>query len=227
MKQFGLSVCLLLVAQLAIAETRPYALEVLVFARPEPIHSISEQFPRVAPPGPDESFDFEFALMSNYKNLRELPNYSHVLANEASRIQSQLGGRILFHQRWIYPLTEGQANSPWFRIQGNRGNFTLEGFMRWSIDRFIELDTDLRVTRSGVGIAPDGTALNEVYRLTEFRKMASADVHYLDHPAFGVLIASEPIELAPEPSDPVPSPDAQSALERPHQPLVAESNHRP
>ena len=70
--------------------------------------------------------------------------------------------------------------------------------MRWSIDRFIELDADLRVSRAGVRMAPDGTSIDEVYRLSEFRKMASADVHYLDHPAFGVLIASEAIEQASE-----------------------------
>ena len=44
--------------------------------------------------------------------------------------------------------------------------------------------------------ATDGTPVNEVYVLKEFRKMSSKDIHYLDHPAFGVLIAAEPIELA-------------------------------
>ena len=187
-----------MMASHVVAEVRPYALEVLIFARPEPVHSISELFPTEAPDGPEQHFDFDFALQTNYQNLRALPNYSHVLANEASRIQSQLGGLILFHARWVHPLTEGQANNPWFRIQGLSGNFSLDGYMRWSIDRFIELDADLRVSRAGVRMAPDGTSIDEVYRLSEFRKMASADVHYLDHPAFGVLIASEAIEQASE-----------------------------
>jgi hypothetical protein len=187
-----------LMALPALAEVRPYALEVLIFARPEPIHSISELFPTEAPEAPEQHLDFDFALQSNYQNLRALPNYSHVLANEASRIQSQLGGRIVFHARWVHPLTQGQANNPWFRIQGQSGTFSLDGYMRWSIDRFIELDADLRVRRAGVRTSPDGTAIDAVYRLTEFRKMASVDVHYLDHPAFGVLIASEAIEQASE-----------------------------
>jgi hypothetical protein len=187
-----------LVASQAFAEVRPYALEVLIFARPEPVHSIQERFPTEAPEAPERHLDFDFAVNSNYQNLRALPNYTHVLANEASRIQSQLGGRILFHARWVHPLTKGQANNPWFRIQGQSGAFSLDGYLRWSIDRFIELDADLRVTRAGVRMTPEGTALDAVYQLDEFRKMASVDVHYLDHPAFGVLIASEAIEQASE-----------------------------
>ena len=32
--------------------------------------------------------------------------------------------------------------------------------------------------------------------LQSAQKMSSKDIHYLDHPAFGVLIAAEPVELA-------------------------------
>ena len=175
------------------AEVRPYALEVLVFVRPEPIHSITEVFPATEPK-PPESFDLSFALDSGFKNLKALPNSSRVLGNAALRIQTQLKGQILFHNRWIHPLTKNQRSNPWFRITGVAGrDFQLNGYLRWSIDRFIEVNADLRVTRSGVRQAPDGTSLGEVYRLKEFRKMSSKDIHYLDHPAFGVIIASEQI----------------------------------
>ena len=160
-----------LMTSTAYAEVRPYALEILVFARPEPVQSITEVFPATEPEAP-QSFDL-------------------------LRIQTQLNGEILFHQRWIHPLTENQAENPWFQISGSGSDgFKLNGYLRWSIDRYIELDADLRVTRESVRQATDGTVLNEVYVLKEFRKMSSKDIHYLDHPAFGVLIAAEPIELA-------------------------------
>ena len=41
--------------------------------------------------------------------------------------------------------------------------------------------------------------MDTVYVLREFRKMSSKDVHYLDHPAFGILIAAEPIDLLQDP----------------------------
>jgi len=184
-----------LMTSTAYAEVRPYALEILVFARPEPVQSVTEVFPATEPEAP-QSFDLLFALNSRFKNLRPLPNSSRVLLNSALRIQTQLNGEVLFHQRWIHPLTENQAKNPWFQISGSGFNgFKLNGYLRWSIDRYIELDADLRVTRESVRQATDGTVLNEVYVLKEFRKISSKDIHYLDHPAFGVLIAAEPIEL--------------------------------
>ena len=186
----------LLMTTVAYADVRPYALEVLVFSRPEPVQSITEVFPATEPQAP-ESFDLLFALNSGYKNLTPLPDSSRVLNNSALRIQTQLNGQILFHKRWIHPLTENQQANPWFQISGMADNgFSLNGYLRWSIDRFIEINADLRVTRAGVRQAPDGTPLDEVYVLREFRKMSSKDIHYLDHPAFGVIIAAEPIELA-------------------------------
>ena len=185
-----------LMTSTAYAEVRPYALEILVFARPEPVQSITEVFPATEPEAP-QSFDLLFALNSRFKNLTPLPDSSRVLRNSALRIQTQLNGEILFHQRWIHPLTENQAENPWFQISGSGSDgFKFNGYLRWSIDRYIELDADLRVTRESVRQATDGTVLNEVYVLKEFRKMSSKDIHYLDHPAFGVLIAAEPIELA-------------------------------
>ena len=64
------------------AEVRPYALEVLVFARPEPVQSITEVFPATEP-RPLDSFDLSFALDSGFKNLKALPNSSRILRNAA------------------------------------------------------------------------------------------------------------------------------------------------
>ncbi len=192
------------------AEVRPYALEVLVFARPEPVQSITEVFPATEPK-PPKSFDLSFALDSGFKNLTTLPNSSRTLKNAGLRIQTQLNGQILFHKRWIHPLTKNQRSNPWFRITGVASrDFQLNGYLRWSIDRFIEVNADLRVTRLGVRRAPDGTSLDEVYHLKEFRKMSSDDIHYLDHPAFGVIIASEQIVLAEPQAQPA---DAMSESE--------------
>ena len=206
------SLITILMTAVAHAEVRPYALEVLVFSRPEPVQSITEVFPATEPQAP-ASFDLLFALNSGFKNLTPLPDSSQVLRNSALRIQTQLNGQILFHKRWIHPLTENQQANPWFQITGTADNsFSLNGYLRWSIDRFIEVNADLRVTRAGVRQAPDGTPLDEVYVLSEFRKMSSKDIHYLDHPAFGVIIAAEPIELAEpqaQPADAVSESETQ------------------
>ncbi|MDB9861948.1 peptidoglycan binding protein CsiV [Litorivicinus sp.] len=204
---------LMLSAAITQADTRPYALEVLVFSRAEPVHTITEAFPPEEPVAP-ESFDLLFALDSGYKNLRPVPVYSHALNNAATQILTQTGSRVLFHKRWIHPLTKNQNNNPWFQINGTgRLGETLRGYLRWSIDRYIELDVDLRLTKRDVRMSESGELLPEVYQIREFRKMSSKDIHYLDHPAFGVLIAAEPIVLTDQIQD------AESALETPPQPL--------
>ena len=201
-----------LTTSFAYADIRPYALEVLVFSRPEPVQSITEIFPVTEPEEP-QNFDLQFALDSGFNNLKPLPESSHILRNSALRIQTQLKGQVLFHERWIHPLTKKQLLNPWFRISGmGEDGFSLKGYLRWSIDRFIEVDTDLRVTRTGIRQAPDGTLIDEVYVLREFRKISSKDIHYLDHPAFGVIIAAEPIELAEPQAQPA---NVASELETP------------
>ena len=95
-----------LMTSTAYAEVRPYALEILVFARPEPVQSITEVFPATEPEAP-QSFDLLFALNSRFKNLTPLPDSSRVLRNSALRIQTQLNGEILFHQRWPTVLVAG------------------------------------------------------------------------------------------------------------------------
>ncbi len=185
----------LLIATGAVAESaRPYALEVIVFARSTPSQSIDEVFPSTAPPMLAEGLDFDFALEVALEGLLPLPPESYVLNNSADRLRRQLGADILFHRRWIHPLLPLSDATPWFRLSGlGRDGVRLDGVVRWSIDRFIELDADLRVTRPNERFDLDGTPLDAVYVLQEFRKMASKDIHYLDHPAFGVIIAAEPL----------------------------------
>ena len=211
MRSILFAILILAISPLVLADVRPYALEVLIFARPKPVQSITEAFPESESPAP-QSFDLLLALNSRFKNLTPLPDSSRILKNSALRIQTQMNGQILFHKRWIHPLTSTQSDNPWYQISGAGLNgFKLNGFLRWSIDRFIEVDADLRVTREGMRQTPEGKPVDEVYALREFRKMSSKDIHYLDHPAFGVIIASEMIKL----SDPQAQPaDAVSASER-------------
>ena len=211
MRSILFAILILAISPLVLADVRPYALEVLIFARPKPVQSITEAFPESESPAP-QSFDLLLALNSRFKNLTPLPDSSRILKNSALRIQTQMNGQILFHKRWIHPLIANQSDNPWYQISGASLNgFKLNGFFRWSIDRFIEVDADVRVTREGMRQTPEGKPMDEVYALREFRKMSSKDIHYLDHPAFGVIIASEMIKL----SDPQAQPaDAVSASER-------------
>jgi hypothetical protein len=121
------------------------------------------------------------------------------------------------------------------RIQVARdpGQAALDGTVRVHRARYLHVEADLlyyrpldRDARAPVPPGSDSaglplpdspdTALIELllaeedvatrlFRLTESRRMRSAELHYLDHPLFGMLVEAWPVEL-PEPPPAAPAP---------------------
>lgn len=171
-------------------EPRYYALEVLVFSRPNLVALQDEAWPSTAPAAP-MSLNLVNAARAGYDNLVLLPPGRRTLADAAYQIRMRMNGSVLFHERWIHPLTPNQSANPWFRIDGqSRDGGLLTGFLRWSIDRFIEVDADLRFRWTD-----PLTGQDRVFLLDEFRKFSSKDIHYLDHPAFGVIIQADLVDV--------------------------------
>lgn len=168
---------------------RYYALEVLIFSRPNLVALQDEAWPSEAPAAP-MSLNLVSAAQAGYDNLVLLPTSRKTLSDAAYQIRMRMNGSILFHERWIHPLTPNQAANPWFRVEGEgRDGGRLTGFLRWSIDRFIEVDADLRLA-----FTDPLTQKLRVFQIAEFRKLSSKDIHYLDHPAFGMIIQADPID---------------------------------
>lgn len=75
------------------------------------------------------------------------------------------------------------------QIRGGRDlgfdrGFELDGYVQFSIARFIQADVDLALK-----MVVDGSAEGPITpRLIESRRAKSGDVHYLDHPMFGVIL---------------------------------------
>jgi hypothetical protein len=68
----------------------------------------------------------------------------------------------------------------------------LAGSVTLSLGRFLHVNTNL------VLIRPDGTGSA---RLQAHRRMRSNEIHYLDHPRFGIIVLVTPVPDAPEPSE--------------------------
>ena len=123
------------------------------------------------------------------------------------------------------------------RVARDPGQAALDGTVRVHRARYLHVQADLLYYRpmdsdagapvpAGGGSAqapladsPD-TALIEqllaeedvatrLFRLTESRRMRSAELHYLDHPLFGMLVEAWPVEL-PEEAPPPAAPLAES-----------------
>lgn len=87
----------------------------------------------------------------------------------------------------------------------------LDGTIRLRRGRYLHVDADLvyyrppSVTRvAGAGLEPS------LFRLTESRRMRSSELHFLDHPMFGMLVEVRPYERAETASTP-PDPATQTS----------------
>ncbi len=108
------------------------------------------------------------------------------LAGSAARLEKDGQYRVLFHQRWVQPM-DVKSGVKARRITGNsRGGGTeLDGLVKVYLSRYLHADVQL-VLKDGP--ATGGVAGAAVYRIDEQRRVKSQEVHYYDHPRFGVLL---------------------------------------
>lgn len=98
---------------------------------------------------------------------------------------------------------------------------SLDGTIKLHLGRYLHLETDLLYRSSQPPAAPavNNTflmSINEIkppqtlFRMRQTRRLRSGELHYLDHPMFGMLILITPYEL-PLPPEPEPQPTPELA----------------
>jgi hypothetical protein len=184
-----------------------YQVEVIVFARDsgdseDSLRSSSElQYPvRTVPLGAE----------GGNGPFQALPASSLQLKREADAL-TQRRMRVLTHQAWLWPgVAPGQAIP--VAISGGRQNGAhreLEGYIAMSAGHFLQIDTQLWLSRfggDGAGALPlppvPGTvpasdeassAASRIFLLREQRRMRSGELHYFDHSRLGLLVQVTPV----------------------------------
>lgn len=128
--------------------------------------------------------------------------------------------RVLFHAVWRQPVLNKVQASAILVSGGDRYGLhsELEGslLISYNINR---VDIDARLWRNSFNVVSDqewnlplapftnedlvddedsfGLLIDQVYPMLETRQMISNELHYLDHPALGLLIEVRPYELPP------------------------------
>jgi hypothetical protein len=212
-------------ALLTAAEPRWFDLELLVFTRTGP-PSGNELWPQ--DPGlPDTA-----AAVPPARGTAPLR-----LTAAADRLRRQPGYSVLLHTAWRQP-TGSRSRAPWVRLAdapGGASATTLDGMARLSVSRYLHLDLDLVLIRelalparapetgtvaiplagpdAAVPAPPEGalTYVRQPFRLVDSRRMRSDEVHYIDHPVFGVLALATAYQ-PPQPAAPE-APTAAPATE--------------
>jgi hypothetical protein len=123
------------------------------------------------------------------------------LNNEYRKLTSVSAYRTLLHAGWVQPgLPEDQAKPFDLTLLGvanPRGN------VRVYLSRFLHVSLDISYEDTTAAAAPTaeppGNELREValpprYRLVTERQTRSGELHYFDHPVFGVLVKVTPVQ---------------------------------
>jgi hypothetical protein len=201
------ALCLLLLASAPAPAQVPdaawYEVEVIVF-RNRSLQADGEQWP-VREPLPEAGIS-RAAVGSD---LQELAPGEYALDNIASALQRSGSYEVLLHKAWREPAGDRNTAIP-YPVPHSRdgaGN-VLGGTIRLVRERFLHLDVDITAGPSQTVSDRDGTSAGPyfdapVYRLNQARRVRSGELHYFDHPYFGVIAQVVPYS-PPLPELPVP-----------------------
>lgn len=134
--------------------------------------------------GPDASRDSDRSV-----RWRGLPWAEFQLKNEFARLRRSRDFRPLLHLGWTQAALDSDA-AGWVSVRGGADDGSrIDGRARLTVNRYLNLRLEL-----DAAIPEKGE-----FRLAQSRRMKSGELHYFDHPEFGVLV-----EIIPEPKNPEP-----------------------
>jgi hypothetical protein len=149
----------------------------------------------VVPPQPVDPLA---AQLAEALRIRPLKPEELKLGNEFTKLRASAAYRPLVHAGWVQPgLPEADAEPFDFKMLGL---LNPRGTVRVHLSRFLHITLDLTYQADGT-LAPGVTAadgLDELvlaprYHLVAERNARSNELHYFDHPAFGVLVRVTPL----------------------------------
>jgi hypothetical protein len=190
----------LLSSAAAHAEDTWYSVEIIVFAHAKESYLASESWKQdlvqpqftgakvLTPAGSAGSKAFQAVDPSRYR-----------LQGEWSRLQSSGEYRPLLHTAWLQPgLPREQAVGVILEsgvaTESLGGAKPLSGVVKVGLSRYLHLDVNLLYRKSSSAATGDGTAAFDTFQLSESRRMRSKEIHYLDHPMFGVIALITPLQ---------------------------------
>lgn len=106
-------------------------------------------------------------------SVKLLPSSSLNLAQVRSKIELSDKYRVLYHKGWKQPIfAKDDETAAWIEVPG-----VLEGTIKLHKNKYLHVNADLLYT-----------SMHGSVRLQQERRLKSKELHYLDHPLFGVLI---------------------------------------
>jgi hypothetical protein len=175
--------------------------------RETPVFDESTFAPRGGPQTPFEPLaevDPAAAAQAEALRVRPLRPNELKLGQEYRKLRAISAYEPLAHVGWVQP---GLAETDAVPMElGTLGVLNPRGTVRVHLTRYLHVTLDLTYQARSSSTTPaqssvdglDEIALAPQYRLTTTRRVLSGELHYFDHPAFGVLVRITPV---PAPGD--------------------------
>ena len=155
------------------AAERLYKIELVIFSQHMPNTEVFDQTAsRIAWPR-------HVVNRTAYKTVS--PEYMNLDGSYAvlARVQNY---RALMHVAWVQPVKENSLSTA-VKISSVDG--TINGFFRIQRGNLVHMIADIEYSPGRV-----------IYRLNEKRRFKLNEIHYLDHPKFGILARISPVSLS-------------------------------
>lgn len=157
------------------APSTNYEVEVLVFETLLPELEGSELWTRLELPA-------DAAASAKAEDLGTASGF----AAAAAALQADGRYRVLLQKRWVQNA-DAKSNVP--AVSLTTVNRELDGILRFYLSRFLHLELNASFQPQAATIGSDAAPS---YVISEQRRIKSNEVHYFDHPKFGVLVKVSP-----------------------------------
>jgi hypothetical protein len=188
--------------QAAIAASPVYDVEIIIF-RNNVMSDAGEQWTA------QQAGDLQPTRVFTQGEFTELSPSAYQLDAIRGGLRNSSGYTVLLHRAWRqvgYDAAHAVAYPIHTRV--DNGRESIDGSVTLIRERYLHLDVDLTLKPAG-SVAPaqyaDGADSRPAFRLQEKRRMRSRELHYFDHPRFGMIARVTPYDAPEEEPEPEPA----------------------
>lgn len=123
-----------------------------------------------------------------------------LLNNTYYKLQRSSNYQPLLHVSWIQPAQSNQINrGVHLGAKDHSGVEILDGIVKIQRGHYLHLILDMEYKPDQISSA-NGMQFSDpvIYQLKEKRRLRLNDVHYLDHPKFGIIVIIKPLQIESE-----------------------------
>jgi len=188
--------------QVAVAAPPVYDVEIIIF-RNNANSDAGEQWTAPA------SGELSPARVFSQDEFTELSPSLYQLGGVRGGLRNSSGYTVLLHRAWRQVGYDAAHAIPYpIHSLAENGRDSIEGSVTLVRERYLHLDVDLQLMTAGRA-APtqyaDSQGGSPAFRLQEKRRVRSRELHYFDHPRFGMIAMVTPYDAPEEEPEPEPA----------------------